>query len=195
MSGGIDSSRLTASAFLLGLSGGNAPERLIKFGVPKEKIDGMFPEQILALDALYELRNISHELHKQALLPFHIDKQWQSAQERKAEALLQNDSFAAAIGRLLLPAIRQVRVAETRAQMVHYRLMTIEAIRMHLSTHKNVPKALSDLVDVPAMQDPFSSQPFEYALSETGEFFEVTLQCKDAESEAWYKEIKFRLRK
>ncbi len=195
MSGASSANQLGAASIFIGFASTNAKSRLVEHGLSKESVDAMPSEKILALDSLYELRNISQQLSKQVLLPINVDKQWQAKQEQDCDELLRSNTFGGAIAKLILPAVRQIRIAETRVIMERNRLMTIEAIRMHVAKHKNVPATLRELREVPAMDDPFTQQPFEFSVTQSDRFYEVTLSSNAYDSISWKKDLRVRIAK
>ena len=144
----------------------SARQRLQAGGIEADRLSKLPALQVVLIDAAREVRRVSDDLAKAHLLPAYLADPVLEREDAKFQTWLRENrlsSVGAAIGGLLFPAVRQVKVAETRTLLGHARLMTLEAIRMYASEHDGqLPKSLDQLSTVPAMPDPFTNKPFEY---------------------------------
>jgi hypothetical protein len=164
---GISDTNAKAGITIAALSAAEpARQRLIAAGIAEDRVASLPPMQATMADAALELRRVGDNLHKGHLLPAAIADRVLQAEEDKLNNWTQENrytSVGAVLGGLLFPAVRQAREAETRTQMAHNRLMTVEALRMYAQQHAGeLPAALSDLQQAPAMPNPFTGTAFEY---------------------------------
>lgn len=162
---GDDDFRITLAVASIG-AGEEAKQRLLKAGLPKQRLDKLPSLQLLLLDASHQLRRIGDSLGKAYLLPTELSRPLLVRENEIFQAWIRDHrqkSVAGIIAAILYPAVRQAKEAETRSMMGLNRLMTAEALRMHAATHGgSLPKSLSDLNPVPAIADPYTAKPFKY---------------------------------
>ncbi len=197
MSGGTEKVELTIPLSILA-GAADAKRRLHRFGYDDQTLEGMPFERVVTLDALFEIRQTANEFAKTSLVPRTVPAEWFSGQRSASERMLQaNDgSLGSVFTRLLIPAVDQSRVAETRSMMVHARLMTLEAIRMFASRHEGkLPTSLSQLTDAPPIPNPFTNAAFDYSSRDTGNFREVELAAKVPDQFSSIRELNVRFTK
>lgn len=113
-----------------------------------------------------------------------------SACEKMLNSMSERYGPLTMVSKLVLPAIRVSVIAEFRTKQQRALLQTVESIRHHLAVSKGrLPKSLDDL-DLPAINDPVTGQPFEYSCSGDQAILrsaslpnfrtELTLHVKDA---------------
>lgn len=162
-----------------------AKQHLLDQGFSKERVETMPGLQAVLAMTAWELRMIGHDLEKAHLLPS-IKGRRLAAKEQEIFDSFGNtnrtSSLTAIISRLLFPAVRNAAEAEVRIEMSYHRLMTLEAIRMHVDATGRLPKRLEDLKDVPAFPDPYTGQPFGYSTSRSPEGTVMTLQAAGPEN-------------
>lgn len=160
----------------------HARSRLLKAGLPKERLDNMADLQVLLIEASRELRRVGDNLGKAYLLPAHLSRPLLEIEDKRFQEWLRENrlkSVAGAIAAVLYPAVRQAQEAETRSTMAYNRLMTLEAIRLHAARHDgSLPKSLNDLHPVPAMPDPYTAEPFDYKVEDVDDGQLVTLTAE-----------------
>lgn len=177
--GGLSSESKLAFAVLGVASAEPARERLIASGMEQTEVEAMPPMRAVLLDASREIRRVSDDLTKGSYLPHSFGREIvMQADDAMANWIQENrfQSGGAAIAGLLFPAVQAAGAAGTRTQFVVNRLMTIEALRMY--AHENdgkLPGSLSELKTPPALPNPFSNEPFEYAVDSSGSSHIVTL--------------------
>ncbi len=193
--------RLSISIPLTVLSGTReAKGRLVKAGYDPQKLSAMPNERIVALDALLELRSISNEMLKVALVPKTTRPSWLQEQGTRAESLLaegqETPSLGKSIAQLLLPAVLSAEMAQQRSMMMHARLMTLEAIRIHAAQNNGqLPSTLDELKAAPSVPDPFTHHDFLYSVSDQGTYQEVTLTAQVPDQLSYARELKVRFKK
>jgi len=129
----------------------------------RELVDSLAPAQVilLAIRQLYDEHR--DNFYKWYSLPLvqsaaHSEYQDLETQIRKAG---ERSGLIAVAPNYLLPAIKAVRVAESRAQQWAELLRTVEAIRDHAAASGELPKRLEDL-RLPLPLDPFTGKPLRY---------------------------------
>ena len=172
-----------------------ARARLQELGWPPERLAKMPALQIVLADASVEIRRVADDAAKGHLLPLpeagpilsDFSEQFQNWASQKSGA-----TVGSVIGSLFFPAVRQASHAETRRVMTYNRLMTLEAIRMHVAEHDGeLPDSLADLSPVPALPDPFSGEPFEYRVEDVDGRQRVTLRAAGPKSYRPMRELRF----
>lgn len=158
---------------------GAAHERLLASGVAEERVAKLPALQIVLMDASRELRRVGDDMGKAHLLPFYLAEPLLQQENDKFQKWIRANrmsSVGATIGGSLFPAILQTKLAETRMLLRHSRLMTLEALRMHVATHNGeLPESLDALSPVPAMPDPYTNKPLGYKIETNGEVKTVVL--------------------
>lgn len=162
-----------------------AKQYLLSQGFLKERVDAMPGSQAVLAMTAWELRKIGHDLGKAYLLPPVERRRLAAEESERHDAFINKNrggSLSAIIGGLLFPAVRQAAEAEVRREMGYQRLMTLEAIRMHVDVTGELPKQLEDLKDAPAFPDPYTGLPFGYSTSRSPEGTVVTLKSAGPEN-------------
>ncbi|TWT59098.1 hypothetical protein KOR42_24870 [Thalassoglobus neptunius] len=139
-----------------------AKGELTEFGWTEDDVEQMPVGQVLALREFTVYQNYTQTLAANAFLPF-------PESQSRADDLYQALS---GVGResvvgMLLPAVQQVYIAQQRLETYRNLYMVVEAIRMHLSLNDGqLPSSLDEITVVPAPNDPFTEEPFQYTLKE-----------------------------
>lgn len=185
---------LTATAVV---ESDRARARLEAAGVSRERIEQMPKLQIALADASQEITRVSDEMAKLFLLPVGLSETLRDQIKNKRDQWLRSPpaTTGATIGRILMPAVEQIIEAELRTHMRLNRLMTVEAIRMHLAEHNGKPPAtLDDLSPVPAMVDPFTGKHFDYRVESDEHGQVVILEAAGPTTYLPLKILRFRVR-
>ena len=162
-------SQLALAAMLIRVYG-ECKKALIESGESAEKVEKMPVGKVVAIQASRAYRQTYHEMFKWALLPYSdLPREEPDPLEslrKKGQGL---GALSAAdplmIASLLLPAIKQARLAEVRLQKNLAALQTIEALRLYAATHEGkLPTALADITQVPVPINPTTGKPFAYEL-------------------------------
>lgn len=156
-----------------------AKQHLLGQGVPKERVDSMPGLQSVLAMTAWELRKIGQDLQKAHLLPSIKGRQMAAKEQEIFDSFgnaNRTSSLAAIISRLLFPAVQNAFEAEVRIEMNYHRLMTLEALRIHVDATGKLPKRLEDLKAAPAFPDPYTGQPFEYTTRRSPNGTIVTLK-------------------
>ena len=67
------------------------------------------------------------------------------------------------LGRMFLPALSKVTVAQNRVERILASLRLIETVRMYAAAHDGkLPNKLDEITEVPVPPDPSTGRPFEY---------------------------------
>ncbi len=143
----------------------SARERLESTGEFKGRLEQMPSLQIVLADASRQIRRMADELGKGYLLPSAVSADVRRRASEKYQRWVARDNPS--VGGLLMPAVAQADEAMKRVEMNYNRLMTLEALRMHVAVHGQLPESLSDLDPVPAMPDPYTGELFEYQKEST----------------------------
>lgn len=173
---------------------GDAKKRILESGYTEVRLSKMCSEQLVALDGLLVLRKAASEYQKILSLPTVAAREKAMPTQVLIDASLQNGSlgFGGAVGSLLFPATNAVVMAELRNEAFYNRLITAEAIRMHVGTHEGRPPAsLKELSPVTAFPNPYSDSDFGYKVEESKEEWLVTLSIDLPENEKYgYRDLK-----
>jgi hypothetical protein len=138
----------------------DARRGLIAVGLREAWVEKYPPEQVIFHKLLTKFEVGIDERTKWVALPY-----WQ-AEPEMLEAVKPNldGSEEDTIIRAILPAVRQVRMAQARTDQRIAMLQIIEALRLHAADHDGkLPASLED-VTVPLPINPFSGRAFNYIL-------------------------------
>lgn len=157
-------------------------QRLLSRGWTEAQVEKMSVYEKACVDAVEETQYWRDRLFSPLLLP---DAQAGPILEERQEEMnrwLQvnrSRSLGAVTVSLLFPS---VMAAHTSYLSVEYRVnrwMTVEALRMQAAqADGQLPDNLKSLTKVPALDDPFASQPFEYHVERSAGKQTVTLSGK-----------------
>jgi hypothetical protein len=134
-----------------------ARERLVEHGLSEQRLVRFLADQVILLDEKRELEERFDDVVKTINFPFwQVEALTAQIKLKKPPAL-----FADA----LVPALRNVRLAQGRVDQRIALLRHIEALRLHAAEHNGtLPAQLSD-VSVPLPVDPVTGKPFRYEVS------------------------------
>jgi len=183
----------------LGVTQANpARNRLRSQGFSDERLAQMPDLQCVLADASLEIARATGDMMKGLLLPNDISGKLREQAERQYQEWGNTTAptVGSIIGKQLTPAAMQVKRAERRTHMRFNRLMTLEAIRMHVAEHGGqLPKTLDDLSPVLAMPDPYTGEHFEYRLESDDDGQVVVLEAAGPTSHLFLRELRFRFRR
>jgi len=160
-----------------------AKSRLKATGLTDAQLDLMAPTAIVMADAAAELERIRDESMKGILLPrlqrqelraiqakTNVNPRWTSSYLQSEWMGDQRTTNGGALfASVLFPGILQLETAEIRTPVIYLRLMTLEAIRMHVATHDGeIPATLDKLSPVPALTSQETEKSFDYQIETTG---------------------------
>ncbi|HTN75534.1 MAG TPA: hypothetical protein VL096_09815 [Pirellulaceae bacterium] len=146
-----------------------AKQDLIASGWEAAKVEKLPVAQVVAIQASRSYRYTYQEMFKWSLLPYAEarvrmrDSEQRLVKEGYLGQPLQGKEFIP-IASLLLPATQSAAIALARHERNQAVLETLEALRMHAAERNAWPKTLSDVTCVPAPNNPFTAQPFDYRL-------------------------------
>jgi hypothetical protein len=143
----------------------DAKQRLIATGRPAAEVEAMPVFEVIAIDALATY----DELRDRTMCWFYFPY-WQARPHLEAaERYLLTEGRqreTIPLASQLIPAMRNVSMAQARADREVAFLRVIEAIRMHAAAHEGrLPQQLADITDVPLPIDPMNGKQFEYSLT------------------------------
>jgi len=143
-----------------------AKKRLIESGMDAEVVEEMAVGQVLLIDAKREYQRLADRLEAVSYFPYPVARKKAAEAEDflKAEQATAFSSFGRFIACMILPAVQQVRNAETRIQRDIDALRVIEALRMHAAETGKFPKSLDEVTVVSVPGNPATGKPFEYRL-------------------------------
>lgn len=133
-----------------------ARRRLIKSGVPEERLRRFPPMQVILLDEKRECLARFDDVMKTTPLPhWQAEPRIAQVKANKAPALLADD---------VVPSMIPARRAQGRLEQRLALLRHVEALRLYAEENQGtLPAKLSD-VTVPLPDDPFTGKPFPYEL-------------------------------
>ena len=143
----------------------DAKQRLIAAGQPAAEVEAMPVFEVIAIDALATY----DELRDRTMCWFYFPY-WQARPHLEAaESYLLTEGRkreTIPLASQLIPAMRNVSMAQARVDREVAFLRVIEAIRMYAAAHEGrLPQQLTDITDVPLPIDPMNGKQFEYSLS------------------------------
>lgn len=160
-----------------------AKKRLLAHGVTATRLKQLPDLQIILFDASIELRKYSDATRKGTLLPDLSGRRIVDAQRNKMEKWVKQNrasSVGASIAHLLFPPVKTVTEADRRVTLFINRLMTVEAIRMHVSKHKSLPATLNELSTTVALPNVYNGKNFGYRIDVVDGIKTAVLTMDDA---------------
>ena len=138
-------------------------QALLDAGFDREKVAAMPVGQVVAIHTARATEELSHDMLKPALLPYHeaLARSFDGG-NRLAEPPLVG-AFGLPIAHLLMPAVNAAFQAQARVARNVAALQAIEALRMHAAASGGkLPLALAEVKIVPVPDNPATGQPFPY---------------------------------
>jgi hypothetical protein len=134
-----------------------ARRRLVEYGIHKERLMRFPADQVILLDEKRELEvRFDDDLKTISLPLWQVDALTARNKSKSPPALFADE---------LVPALRNVRLAQCRLDQRIALLRHIEALRHHAAEHNGtLPAKLSD-VSLPLPVDPVTDKPFRYELA------------------------------
>lgn len=133
-----------------------ARQRLVERGLSEERLRQFLAGQVILLDEKRELEARFDDIVKVMSLPYWQAKALAGPTPPKKPPSLFGDT--------LVPAVRNVHIAQARLDQRIGLLRHVEALRLHAAEHHDtLPAKLSD-VSMPLPVDPFSGKPFSYEI-------------------------------
>jgi hypothetical protein len=138
-----------------------AKQYLIEHGRPAADVEAMPVAKAILIYSVEVYQELADESFKSMFLPYAEGRKW----------LLQGDQFVKAAGHreifpfasLTVPAVKAVKVAETRVEWIFARLRILEALRLYAAAHDGkLPDSLGDITEAPIPRNPFDDKPFDY---------------------------------
>lgn len=156
--------RLATTAMIMGAYP-EAKRSLLEAGWSEEKLKEMPAAQVVAIHQARTYRDVYDEMFKWTFLPYaaaHV--RLDAAEEKLAGARSGTGAAAQSVAfvQMLMPAARQALEAEARLESRLAAIQAIEAIRMHVAEHADLPKSLDEITVVPVPTNPMTGQPFPY---------------------------------
>ena len=175
---------------------GKVRKSILSNGYSPELIASMCSEQLVALNALCEVRTRSSEVVKASFLPLpQREGELFKAKVEHEKYMAENPDSIFALFQLVNAAAHAVNQAETK-QICHVRqLMTLEAIRMHVAEYSAPPASLNDLHLVSALPNPFDGSLFLYKVVEKKTAWQIFLSCEPRPNGVWMPEQDFWIEK
>lgn len=169
------------SLSLLGVAAtGPARENLIASGMDEVEVNSMPAMRAVLLDASRDIERLLDEVAKGGFLPGRLGFDYVAEAEKRVSSWVQENSMksgGAVIAGMLMPAVQAATSAGTRQEFKLNRLMTVEAIRMHVAENGALPNSLEDLSPVPALPNPYNGKSFQYSVERRDGANVVTLNA------------------
>lgn len=198
INGNPDLSGQLEQAFKKGMEAdlGKVRKLVLSNGYSPERVASMCSEQLVALGALYEVRRRSSDVVKATFLPLPLrEQELFKAKLTYEKYMAENSDSIFAIFQLVNAAADAVSQAETK-QICHVRqLMTLEAIRMHVSEQGSPPASLNDLRPVSALPNPFDGTSFVYQVIEETAAWHIQLSGEPRPNVKWMPDQDFWVQK
>ena len=156
---------------------GDVRKSILSNGYDPEHVASMCPEQLVALNALCEIRQRTSQAAKASFLPSPIrERELEKAKAEHEKYMAENPTKICAIFQCMNTAADSVIQIETKQICFVRQLMTLEAIRMHVAEHGSPPASLNDLGPVPALPNPFDGNPFIYKSIKEADAWHILLR-------------------
>lgn len=157
---------------------GKARKSILSNGYSKEHVSSMCSEQLVALNALCEVRQRASQTAKASFLPSpYRERELEKAKAEQEKYMAENPTTICALLQFVSTAADAVNQTETKQICFVRQLMTLEAIRMHAAEHGSPPESLNDLGPVPALPNPFDGNPFVYKSIKEAAAWHIILNC------------------
>ncbi len=141
-----------------------AKRALIAEGRSAAEVEAMPVPQVTLLYTMHTYDELRDDLFKWMALPYVEARNGIVESNNRLKKAHAEGLEIIPLATLLLPAIQNVKVAETRINQKVAALEVLEALRLYAAAHDGrLPEALSDIKDVPVPLDPFVGEPFHYA--------------------------------
>jgi hypothetical protein len=137
-----------------------AIRRLVKHGLPEERLQRFPVEQVLLLDEKREYEVRRDELMKLMNLPI-----WQV--QLLATDVEKATKPPAIFAEILVAGVYAVRKSQARLDQRIALLRHIEALRLHAAQHDGALPATLSEIGVPLPDDPYTGKPFRYEYTGT----------------------------
>jgi hypothetical protein len=132
-------------------------------GISAEKVAAMPPAQVMLMYIVGTYQQDRDAWFSASYLPFPQGRRWFALREKELKDAPATEAHI--IGRVILPAMGKVMVAQMRLERYLAILQAIEALRIHAVGHNGkLPGKLGDVTEVSVPNDPGTGQPFEYKL-------------------------------
>ncbi len=132
-------------------------------GIQADALDAMPAAEVLLRYLVSYYHELRDEVFKLIYLPFPPRLAMHDEADQRMKAA--TDTEAGWLARWLLPAVRNVQMADVRMLRRLAILQAIEALRMHAAANDGkLPEKLDQIKVVPVPDDPGTGKPFEYRL-------------------------------
>jgi len=156
--------------------------RLAARGWNETQLAKMSPYEKMAIDASEETHYWRDRILGPFLLPGVSSQKLLAERQRELDEWVRANrvrSLGAVTVSMLLPAVSAANAAHLRLEYRLNQWMTVEALRMHAArSGGKLPVDLKSLAVVPALEDPWSANAFEYRLEQAAGRQIVTLSGK-----------------
>jgi hypothetical protein len=157
-------------------------QRLLSRGWTEAQVEKMSVYEKACVDAVEEIQYWRDRLFSPLLLPDAQAGPILAERQEEMNRWLQvnrSRSLGAVAVSLLFPPVMAAHTSHLSVEYRVNRWMTVEALRMQAAqADGQLPDNLKSLTEVPAPDDPFASQPFEYHVERSAEKQTVTLSGK-----------------
>lgn len=136
-------------------------------GLSEQELADMPPPKIVAIYYIASFNEAFDELAKWNTLP-----PWMAQDgmphDARLRTVLHEQQFSNTVLTMMVPSLARARETILRIDRDVQALQTIEAIRAHAAAHGAPPARLADIRAWPALPDPMTGRPFDYAVTDTG---------------------------
>jgi hypothetical protein len=136
---------------------------LIAEGRPAAEVEAMSAAQVILIYTMQTYDELRDDTFKWFSLPYPEARQGMGRSEKKLKESIASGREIIPIATYFLPAVYNVKNAETRMTQKIAALDVLEALRLYAADHDGkLPESLKDITEVPIPLDPFRGEPFIY---------------------------------
>jgi hypothetical protein len=140
-----------------------AKQFLIAQGRSAAEVEAMSAAQVILIYTMQTYDELRDDTFKWFSLPYTEARQGMERADKKLKESIANGREIIPFATLLLPAVFNVKNAETRSIQKIAALEVIEALRLYAAGHDGkLPETLQDIAEVPIPLDPYRGEPFIY---------------------------------
>lgn len=136
-------------------------------GLSEQELADMPPPQIVAIYYIESFNEAFDELAKWNSLPAWMAQE-AMPHDAALQAVLRQQQFDNLVLTMMIPSLSRARQTMLRIDRDLQALQVVEAIRTHAAAQGAPPTRLVDLRATPALLDPMTGRPFDYAVTDTG---------------------------
>ncbi|HEV2971247.1 MAG TPA: hypothetical protein VGY55_14830 [Pirellulales bacterium] len=136
---------------------------LIAEGRSPAEVEGMSAAQVILIYSMQTYNELRDDTFKWLSLPYTEARQGMERVDKKLHESIARGREIIPFATLLLPAVFNVKNAETRSIQKIAALEVLEALRLYAAGHEGkLPESLRDVTEVPIPLDPYRGEPFIY---------------------------------